>query len=89
MSKTTQDPKAALAKLAKEYSRLIGKQDKASSFRRRMIYGRAQGVIRRAGAKTAREQDAAFDEWKKQANASPTQPAGKPAQSTIGNALID
>ncbi|MCU0783209.1 MAG: hypothetical protein MUF81_04005 [Verrucomicrobia bacterium] len=70
MSKPTADPKTTLAELAPEYAKLIGKQDKASSFRRRMIYGRAQSLIRQLH-KTESERDAAFEDWQKQATAKP------------------
>jgi hypothetical protein len=66
MSKPTPDPKAALAALAKEHATLAGKKDRASGFRRRMLCGRAQSLIRKS-VKGARAQEDTLAEWDQQA----------------------
>lgn len=71
------DPKTVLADLAKDYSKLVGKEDRASGFRRRMIRGRAQSLIRKS-VKGARAQEAALAEWDCQAK-----PAAKPFFATV------
>jgi hypothetical protein len=62
----TKSPEATLAELAKDHAKLAGKSDRASKFRCRMLAGRARSLCRKMHKRPA-EQDAAFENWQKQA----------------------
>lgn len=78
MAKTqSTDPQIVLTDLAREYSQLASRKDRASGFRRRMIRGRAQSLICKF-VKGARAQEEAFEAWDRQ-----TKPAAKPFFATV------